>query len=115
MRYDMFAKPLQHVYKMYTQFQLIPLLFLIHINDLTNELISNPFIYADDTMLFEVFENADVSAANLNDDLNRISHWPSKWLVTMNPSKCRSLVFSFKVPMKQNFLRQISHCIGKIS
>ena len=73
-----------------------PLVFLIYINDLTDKLISNPFIYADDTMLFEVVENADVSAANLNDDLNRISHWSSKWLVTMNPSKCRSLVFSLK-------------------
>ena len=72
-----------------------PLLFLIYINDLTNELISNPFIYTD-TMLFEVVENADVSAANLNDDLNRISHWSRKWLVTMNPSKCRSVVFSLK-------------------
>ena len=40
-------------------------------------------------MLFEVVENADVSAANLNDDLNRIFHWSSKWLITMNPSKCR--------------------------
>ena len=47
-----------------------PLLFLIYINYLTDEFISNPFIYADDTMLFEVVENADVSAANLNDDLN---------------------------------------------
>ena len=73
-----------------------PLLFLIYINDLTDELISNLFIYADDTMLFEVVENADVSAANLNDDLKRISHWSSKWLATMNPSKCRSLVFSLK-------------------
>ena len=78
-----------------------PLLFLIYINDLTNELISNPFIYADDTMLFEVVENVDVSAANLNDDLNRISHWSNKWLVTMNPSKCRSLVFSLKRVKKE--------------
>ena len=46
----------------------------IYINDLTDELISNTFIYADDTMLFEVVENADVSAANLNGDLTRISH-----------------------------------------
>ena len=43
---------------------------------MTDELISNPFIYADDTMVFQVVENADVlSAANLNDDLNRICHW----------------------------------------
>ena len=72
-------------------------MFLIYIKDLTDELISNTFIYADDTMLFEVVENADVlSTANLNGDLNRIYHWSSKWLVTMNPSKCHSLVFSLK-------------------
>ena len=71
-------------------------LFLIYINDLTDELSSNPFIYADDTMLFEIVNNADASAANLNGDLNRISDWSSKWQVTMNPSKCRSLVFSLK-------------------
>ena len=47
-------------------------------------------------MLFEIVNNADASAAKLNDDLNRISDWSSKWQVTMNPSKCRSLVFSLK-------------------
>ena len=60
-----------------------PLLFLIYINDLTDESISNPFIYADDAMLSKVVENADASAENLNDNLNRISHWSSKWLVTI--------------------------------
>ena len=73
-----------------------PLLFLIYINDLTTELVSNPFIYADDTMLFEVVNDIHVSAVKLNEDLDRISDWSQKWLVTMNPTKCRSLVFSSK-------------------
>ena len=74
-----------------------PLLFLIYINDLAVEIVSNPFIYADDTMLFEVVSDVHVSAVKLNEDLDRISDWSKKWLVTMNPTKCRSLVFSLNV------------------
>ena len=59
-------------------------------------MVSNPFIYADDTMLFEVVNDIHVSAVKLNEDLDRISDWSQKWLVTMNPTKCRSLVFSSK-------------------
>lgn len=73
-----------------------PLLFLIYINDITVGLDSHPFIYADDTMLFETVENKDVSADHLNNDLLKISEWSNKWLVTMNPSKSRSMVFSLK-------------------
>ena len=32
-------------------------------------------------MLFKIVENADVSAANLNDDLNRTFHWSSNGLL----------------------------------
>ena len=64
-----------------------PLLFLIYINDITDVLESRPFIYADDTTLFEVVEDPVVSAENLNNDLARISEWSNKWLVTMNTSK----------------------------
>ena len=74
-----------------------PLLFLIYINDITTDLDSSPFIYADDTMLFEIVQNVNVSAANLNEDLTRISDWSKKWLVTMNPSKCQSIIFSLKL------------------
>ena len=51
---------------------LVPLLFLIYINDITDGLESRPFIYADDTILFEVVEDPVVSAENFNNDLARI-------------------------------------------
>ena len=75
------------------------LLFLIYINDLAVEIVSNLFIYADDTLLFEVVNDVHVSAVKLNEDLNRISDWSKKWLVTMNRTKCRSLVFSRDKPV----------------
>ena len=46
-------------------------------------------------MLFEV-NDIHVSAVKLNEVLDRISDWSQKWLVTMNPTKCRSLVLSSK-------------------
>ena len=72
------------------------LLFLIYINDLTDELESCSFIFADDTTLFEVVDDPMDSGQLLNDDLTKISWWSDRWLVTMNPSKTRSMTFSNK-------------------
>ena len=38
---------------------LCPLLFLIYINDLSDNLASNPKLFADDTSLFSVIKNVD--------------------------------------------------------
>ena len=70
--------------------------YLIYINDLTDELESCPFIFADDTTLFEVVDDPMDSGQLLNDDLTKISWWSDRWLVTMNPSKTRSMTFSNK-------------------
>ena len=72
-----------------------PLLFLIYINDITDDLASLPLIYADDTTILEIVDTA-VSAGRLNSDLNKIAVWANKWLVTMNPVKSRNVVFSLK-------------------
>ena len=52
-----------------------PLLFLIYINDLSQNLVSNPKLFADGTSLFSVIFDKGLSAKNLNDDLNRINNW----------------------------------------
>ena len=51
-----------------------PLLFLIHINDLSNYLSSNCKLFADDTSLFSVVNNSHTSAATLSQDLNAITN-----------------------------------------
>ena len=51
-----------------------PLLFLIHINDLPDNLISNPKLFADDISLFSVINDKHSSANKLNQDLNRINN-----------------------------------------
>ena len=71
-----------------------PLLFLIYINDITDNLASLPLIYADDTTLPEIVDDPAASAGRLNSLLNKIAMWADKWLVTMNPiwSKMLSLI-----------------------
>ena len=73
-----------------------PLLFLIYINDIVNEIQSNIRLFADDTTLYVIVENPVRAAESLEGDLQTISSWAEKWLVTFNPSKTESLLFTRK-------------------
>ena len=53
------------------------LLFLIYINDLSNNLSSNCKHFADDTSLFSVVNNIHTSATTLSQDLKAITNWLS--------------------------------------
>ena len=52
-----------------------PLLFLIYINDLEENIKSQIRFFADDTMLFSIVKNAITSASDLNEDLEIIHRW----------------------------------------
>ena len=52
-----------------------PLLFLMYINDLTNELSSSAKLFLEDTSLFSVVFNGDASAKELSDDLAKVQYW----------------------------------------
>jgi hypothetical protein len=64
-----------------------PLLFLVFINDITNNIESDIHLFADDTSLMDIIENHVMSYAKLNRDLNRLSTWATKWMVTFNATK----------------------------
>ena len=52
-----------------------PLLFLVYINDLERNIKSNIKFFADDTMLFSIVKDPEISANNLNHDLDIIQQW----------------------------------------
>ena len=56
-----------------------PLFFLIYINDLSDDLSSNPKLFVDDTSLFSVVHDKNISAKELNNDLQKISNWVYQW------------------------------------
>ena len=49
-----------------------PLLFLVYINDLERNIKSSTKLFADDTMLFSIVKNPEMSANYLNHDLDVI-------------------------------------------
>ena len=78
---------------------LVPLLFLININDLEQNIKSNVKYFADDTMLFSVVNNPSIFANELNQDLKVISQWAYQWKMKFNPDlnkQATELLFSCK-------------------
>ena len=70
-----------------------PLLFLIYINDISNDIESDILIFADDTSLFVSGSDPAETAKILNRDLKKISTWALKWKVKFNISKTKSMIF----------------------
>ena len=83
-----------------------PLLFLIFINDLPDEILSKLAIYADDTTLYSSLERSKEIewdrlelAADLEYDLRTITEWGDQWLVSFNSAKTKLLsINKFKHP-----------------
>ena len=76
------------------------LLFLIYINDLSDNLVSNPKLFADGTSLFSVVKNVDASNIDLKNDFKKIDEWAFQWKMSFNPDptkQAQELIFSRKV------------------
>ena len=73
-----------------------PLLFIIYINDISNDIESDILIFADDTSLFATGSDPAETAAQLNRDLIKISKWANTWKVKFNAKKSKDIIFSNK-------------------
>ena len=73
-----------------------PLLFLVFINDIVDDIDCNIKLFADDTSLYVVIDDSAETCNKLNDDLLRISTWAEKWKVKFNPAKTETILFSRK-------------------
>ena len=76
-----------------------PLLLLIYINDLPDELSSIAKLLADDTSLFSIVQDLNESAIYLNLDLSVISRWAYQWKMLFNPDSKKpthEVIFSRK-------------------
>ena len=76
-----------------------PLLFLIFINDLEIGILSQIKFFADDTSLYSIVRDPEVSARELNHDLQVISNWATQWKMSFNPDPTKpaeEILFSHK-------------------
>ena len=73
-----------------------PLLFLVFVNDIVDNLKTTPFIFADDTSLMEAISDPRHSFVKANQDLATLSKWASQWQVTFNALKTEYMIISLK-------------------
>ena len=76
---------------------LCPLLFLIYINDIAEDIHSSIRLFADDRSLHIIADDPTETAITLNSDLQKIQKWASEWLVTFIPAKSEALLLSRKI------------------
>ncbi len=67
-----------------------PLLFVLYINDMPDDITSNIFLFADDTKIFTNSSNHQ-NSVNLQQDLNKLIEWSNNLLLKFHPDKCKVL------------------------
>ena len=76
-----------------------PLLFLIYINDLTDNIKSKIKLFADDSSLFLKVKDIEEAQSLLTSDLGTISAWAYQWKMQFNPDITKQaieVIFSTK-------------------
>ena len=64
-----------------------PLLFLMYINDLPDNITSTVRLFADDCVIYRTI-SGDHDADLLQTDLDQLSDWASTWQMKFNAEKC---------------------------
>ena len=67
-----------------------PLLFDLYINDLPDCILSQVFLFVDDTKMFRHIQNSDDQII-CQDYITRLQAWTDKWLLKFHPEKCKLL------------------------
>jgi hypothetical protein len=70
---------------------LVPLLFLLFINDMPSVVSSTTWLFADDCLLYRRIRTTEDQAI-LQKDLDNLQKWENNWLMRFNPDKCEVLI-----------------------
>ena len=76
---------------------------------LSDDLMSNVKLLADDTSLFSVVHDVNTSSTDLNNDLRKISDWAIQWKMSFNPDpskQAQEVIFSRK-RQNNNLVNQV--------
>ena len=92
-----------------------PVLFLIYINDIANNLTSSVRLFADDTIVYRVIRTP-TDRLDLQKDLHKLESWSKHWQMHFHPAKCKAINFSrsrhkslFAYQLYQESLETVSH------
>ena len=65
-----------------------PVLFLLYINDITEVINNNIYLFADDTKIYSQITETN-PPSTLQEDLNNLEKWSKTWLLLFHPDKCK--------------------------
>ena len=81
-----------------------PLLFLLYINDLPQNIQAQVRLNADDTAVYPTVGSSD-DRDTLQADLNALQEWELAWDMEFNPNKCHVLhITRLKHPLNTQYL-----------
>ena len=72
-----------------------PVLFLLYINDLPNNISSNVKLFADDSVVYQQIQRVE-NHSILQQDLLNLKQWASLWQINFAPRKCYTLSVTLK-------------------
>ena len=78
-----------------------PLLFVVYINDILENVTSEGFLFADDTKLFHAIISKN-DALHLQSDIDILTRWAEKWGMEFNREKCHVLTLGKFEDTKHN-------------
>ena len=84
-----------------------PVLFLIYINDIVIILKSEIWLFADDILLYRAIKTPSDHEI-LQNDLNTLTKWASKWMMEFNIPKCNIIQITTN-HNKRNFTHKMSN------
>ena len=93
-----------------------PLLFLIYINDLPDNIISDVYMYADDTKLYREIKTIEDQRI-LQKDLDTLTKWSEIWLLKFHPKKCFNLTIGIRESEESSYhmmIDNVKHEMTKI-
>ena len=70
-----------------------PILFVIYINDLPDAVLSEVYMFADDTKIYKQIKSKE-DQKRLQEDLNKMQIWSSEWILKFHPEKCKVMNIS---------------------
>ena len=81
-----------------------PILLVIYINDIIDNLNSQAYVFEDDMKLYRI--NSDTDYNVLQSDINKVDEWTRLWLLKLNRDKCKCMILSInkKVNNRKYFL-----------
>ena len=108
---------LQVATRLGSPYQLLgPLLFLLYINDLPDNLSTSVRLFADDCILYTPIRTQNDSSL-LQNDLLKLQKWQDTWLIKFNPDKCYTMTLATRTPTSnmytfcgQTLTSVTSHC-----